>query len=61
MIDLKNIFANTKLMNVVLTAFCIMANKLESGYLELSFYYRISKNFYQQIIIRKVVAETRKS
>lgn len=61
MIDLKNIFANTKLMNVVLTAFCIMVNKLESEYLELSFYYRISKNFYQQIIIRKVAVETRKS
>ena len=41
MIDLKNIFANTRLMNVVLTAFCIMVDKLESGYLELSFYYRI--------------------
>ena len=38
MIDLKNIFANTKLMNVVLTAFCIMVDKLESGYLELSFF-----------------------
>lgn len=60
MIDLKNIFANTKLMNVVLTAFCIMVDKLESGYLELSII-EFSKNFYQQITIRKVVAETRKS
>ena len=41
MIDLKNMFTNAKL----LTVFCIMVDKLESGYLELSFYYRIQQEF----------------